>query len=75
VTSRASLPTLPDTRPSQDEAALALASEAVLAAVRAVGGIFPRGQLEARTVAELEAVEVALLGAIQRIGMAGRGGR
>ena len=67
---RPELPTLPDTRPSQDEAALALASEAVLAAVREVGGIFPRGQLEARTVAELEAVEVALLGAIQRIGMA-----
>jgi len=72
---RAELPTLPDpaSRPGRDELALAQASAAILAALRTLGGVFPRGQLQPRTVAALEMAETDLLGVIMRLATVRRG--
>ena len=62
---------LPEPRPSLDEAALALASTALMNALRELGMVFPRGQLDPRTVAVIEAAEDDLAAVVANVAMAG----
>ena len=54
-------------RPSLDEAALARASTALMNALRELGMVFPRGQLDPRTVAVIEAAEDGLRAMARRV--------